>query len=587
MEELDYTKSASDFIDDVNANLEEMGSEAEVSASMSAGTLVSMLNNVFDDVDDAVELDTDQDAETFVANLNANFGLAEDSGGGGSDTPSEDGIDAFDSTKYGAEMTDTFNKVNAFKETADLIFIVSTDQHHERPETKTVTVGGTSYEVSLNAHGTQNGTEVYDYHSDTLSPLMSNQKEFLKRAAQNNINIDAIVSLGDMFDGYRKNYVVDDMTIMSAKDIVIEYITRIKNKFKALSSEYDVPLIFAVGNHDDDHEISAKAWGNGTDSDLTYKDLYDLYISDTANPDSNHRSETQGGLNYSVDYENAKIRVIVLYCQNPSADPNNPNKGHSTGWTIPTAAKDYFASCMTSLPSDYKAIVMCHIHPADSEGVYGTNDFVNLAAQYSMTNESQGKVICYLSGHSHIDFAYGYPVASFAFCCNLQSSINSPVSGASYREHLDDNDLWQVVAVDTTNKLVRVVRFGGYIGNKTVNNVTFVDLSGMDEIFHYEQIVKSSGTVTLTPTLQNVVEWGIVGTSWRVVNHNNTSQSSYQTVYNASDYASISAAQDNGSCTVTITAQDSTYPQCVTVWARNTDSFEYWVIQIPRTSQSS
>lgn len=79
MEELDYTKSASGFIDDVNANLEEMGSEAEVSASMSAGTLVSTLNNVFDDVDDAVELDNDQDAETFVANLNTNFGLAEDS----------------------------------------------------------------------------------------------------------------------------------------------------------------------------------------------------------------------------------------------------------------------------------------------------------------------------------------------------------------------------------------------------------------------------------------------------------------------------------------------------------------------------
>lgn len=78
--ELDKDQSASQFIGDVNSNIEEVGGSVSVSADGTATALVGALNGVFEDVDDSDELSADDSASDFVDKLNGNFEAASDGG---------------------------------------------------------------------------------------------------------------------------------------------------------------------------------------------------------------------------------------------------------------------------------------------------------------------------------------------------------------------------------------------------------------------------------------------------------------------------------------------------------------------------
>ena len=78
--ELDKDQSASQFIGDVNSNIEEVGGSVSVSADGTATALVGALNGVFEDVDDSDELSADDSASDFVDKLNWNFEAASDGG---------------------------------------------------------------------------------------------------------------------------------------------------------------------------------------------------------------------------------------------------------------------------------------------------------------------------------------------------------------------------------------------------------------------------------------------------------------------------------------------------------------------------
>ena len=253
MEELSKNQSAGDFIDDVNANLQEMGSATRVAATDSAGTLVGTLKTELGDD----TLSVDDSADTFIGKLNTEF----------ADASSPSVIEPFDS-KYETEMVDTMNKVNAIKNDIDLLLVLSTDLHYEQPQYKTVIKDGVTYSVPLkNGYSTN--------HVDTFTPMMSNHKEFLRRAALAGINVDAVVNLGDFFEGRRVDYTDNGVTIMTAKDIVTEYISRMMAPYKELKSTYSVPLIFALGNHDDNRDED-KGW---TPNSLGV--LYDWFFEGT------------------------------------------------------------------------------------------------------------------------------------------------------------------------------------------------------------------------------------------------------------------------------------------------------------------
>lgn len=82
MEMLNVVNSGSEVVGIINDNLEELGSDATVSASDSASAVCSTLNGVFDGVDDATELASSMSASDFVRAVNENFELAEEQDGG-------------------------------------------------------------------------------------------------------------------------------------------------------------------------------------------------------------------------------------------------------------------------------------------------------------------------------------------------------------------------------------------------------------------------------------------------------------------------------------------------------------------------
>lgn len=523
--------NATDFIENVNDNLDELGSSAEVALTDSASDFVSVLKSELGDN----TLSVDDSAETFIGKLNTDFA--------NSSTPSV--IEPFDSTKYEAEMTDTMNKVSAMKDDIDLLFVVSTDIHYEQPQYKVVEKNGVTYNVPLKNGYSSN-------HADTFTPMMSNHKEFLRRADNAGINVDAVVNLGDFYEGRRVDYTVGGVTVMTAKDIVTEYISRMTAPYKELKSMYNVPLIFALGNHDDNVDEDQGWIPNSLGV------LYDWFLSGTVDPVN--KNTNSSGLDYYIDYASAGIRVVVLWCEESLSDSGGYYAKDVNNWTIPSASLTYLQNCVSSLPTGYKVLILSHTHPHQSRGTNGgTNDLMNYV------NENSDKFIGYIFGHSHVDFALGYPIPSYSLLSGKQESGSGVL-------HTDSNDIWNVVAVDTTHKTINIIRFGGVSNNE----------SDLDKVIHYEMIGGVKGqSYSFEPTISGVTSWGIITNSWTVFTTSGQTTANSHTRYNASNYASI-ASSSSSSCVVNVNEQDSTYPQCVTVCAKSSSAAEYWTINIPK-----
>ena len=554
MKLLSKTQSATELVEDINSNLQDMSSQVEVAVTDSATSLASELNTALG----VNTLDADDDAETFITALNTAFENAV-----ASSWPSI--IPEFNPTKYGAEMDDTMGEVNKLKNNADFIMLVSTDIHYEKQKTVSVNKNGTTYQVPL-----MNGTGISD-HSDTFTPMMSNHCDFLRRAKVNGIKVDAIVNLGDFFDGRRTAYTSGGVEIMSAEERVAEYLKSMTHPYKALSNAYNVPLIFALGNHDDNYD-EQYGW-----CPASFDTLYNWFLKDTVDPKNKSTNEGgtaySGGLDYYIDFDSAKIRVVVIFCQEGLGTTGGAyysSTKTANNWTIPTASYNYLVSCVNSLPEGYKVFLLGHTHPVMSRGAEGgTNLLMDYLEEHSDT------IIGYICGHAHTDWVRGYPIASISHVCGLQTGWR------------DDDDLWSVIAIKKGNGLdglIHLIRFGqnGAWAYKDANNVWHCDQSGNYKI-HYNPIIGTVGeTITLVPSISNVTNWYMDATSW--CGFTAPSAATGVTTKTASGYASYQAANDNSSCEVTINARDASYPQIICVRAKNADTCEYWFIKIPKTT---
>jgi len=577
MERLAHTQSATDLVGDINANLQEMSSQVVVAITDSAESLVSKLNTAFADVDGKVVLSKDTDAETFVGNLNTNFGLAEGSGGDDPIDPDEpitiDGITDLDYVNgtYASEMNDTFAKVKSLRDTSDLIFLVSTDLHYEENKIyETVTYNGTDYSIQLwDGAGTR---------PVTFPPMLSHHKGLLDKARKENVEIDGIVCLGDIIDGHRTDSEVDGNAIMTAYEKVEIYTGIMMDKFCALSEAYNVPFIFAVGNHDDNRDSN-----NGVT--FTHSEMYDLYLDGRVDADVE-----DDFLDYYIDYDDQKIRVVVLFCEG-----KNITSGDGNGYDIPDVSEKFLEACIDgssaitwpsnsgnkpsieALPNGYKALVLCHIHPIMS------GDSVTDIMNYIESNSD--KIIGYICGHGHIDGVVGFPVPSMYLISTKGEGIKNPQEGSEYGINFSDEGVFTVIAVDTTNSIINTIRFGGKVRTIQRKGVNIKDISGIDRKIHYNEVVKNVGeTVTIIPTISNVTSIEMQLRSWYTRTSNSPSSASYS---NASDYATLDVANDLSSATLTVTAQDSSNPQCVVVCAKSDTVYEHWTIKIPKSSTSS
>lgn len=467
MEQLNKNQSATDFIGDVNSNLREMGAEADVSVSISADSLVNALNTAFANVDGMVVLSKDMDAETFVENLNTNFEAAAQ--GGGDEPVVDDGIAAFNQKKYGTEMDSTISRVNALKANADLIYVVSTDLHYD----------------SNNAF-------------ECLSDMLSNQKEFIARAKRGGIPIDAVLCMGDITDGMKKDTTEDGVVTKTAYDALRELARPQLEKMKTYSS----PLLICPGNHDNNRDSN-----NGVV--MTDTQLEQLYIDGLVGGAGSNVifNEANHNLDYYIDYPDKSLRVVMLNANPCDADYTraiSPPSGNTWMWSGPTLrwlarmfGQDLSGNPLSDntnvMPAGYKALVISHIHPMEVSAVSYILPVSGETAS-SRTNadnilsRNKDRIWSIVSGHHHADNVMSSYIMSTRLAANkgqsgswtpyrAVGSIKPPRDTGNYTK-----DLWDVLLLNQTNKRIDLIRFGG----------------GFDRHIHLEEVeCEAGGSITL------------------------------------------------------------------------------------------
>ena len=163
---------------------------------------------------------------------------------------------------YLDEIADTAQKVNALTKEPALVFFLCTDVHY-------------------NTVKTDNRLKL-----DSVTDMTVNMA-----ALKEQIKVDGLICLGDVVDAK------PPLTTEETKQQV-EYV------MKRLQG-VGLPLLYCMGNHDDNRYISRK-----DGSLFTPQQLNSMYMSYTL-PDK-VTDPSMHGLNYYVDYNRFKIRVFVL-----------------------------------------------------------------------------------------------------------------------------------------------------------------------------------------------------------------------------------------------------------------------------------
>lgn len=484
METLNHTQSATDLIGDINANLQEMSSQVEVAVTDSAESLVGKLNTAFDGVDGKIVLSKDTDAETFVGNLNTNFGLA---GQGGDEPVVDDGIAAFKQDIYGAEMADTVSRINALKADADLIYVISTDLHY----------GSNGFEC--------------------LSDMLSNQKEFVSRAKIGGIPIDAVLCMGDITDGEKKDTTDGDVVMKTAYDALRELARPQLEKMKTYSN----PLLICPGNHDNNHDS-----GHGVI--MTDTQLKQLYIDGLVGGAGSNVifNEANHNLDYYIDYPDKSLRVVMLNSNPCDADYTraiSPPSGNVWMWSGPTLrwlarmfGQDLNGNQLSDntnvMPDNYKALVISHIHPMEvSNASYILPASGETASSRTnadnILSRNKERIWSIVSGHHHADNVMSSYIVSTRLAANkgqsgsltpyrAVGSIKPPRNTGDYTK-----DLWDVMLLNKKDRRIDLIRFGG----------------GFDRHIHLEEIECAAGeSAVLTPNQSllgnGTLEWYVQDT---------------------------------------------------------------------------
>ena len=331
------------------------------------------------------------------------------------------------------------------------------------------------------------------------------------------IRLDNVICLGDMIDGRWSAAVA-----MRHAD---EQMTFMKN--------VGVPIIYAIGNHDDNRYWSQQ----GGDRRLTSGEMHSYFIQpvdERAGVDG-----TMNGCNYYRDIDRFKIRLIVILGITFTG---------SYGFTSDTTT--WFSDVMDSIPAGYKAIIFTH-EPVRTDWNWANTSAISGASTISSTIVSNiDKVIGFFFGHTHIDNVYLDPFVAVNIGCqkvyNNSDGTNPPGSSAPedcwwpVRAAGDAREnLWDVVSIDQTNEVIACIRFG----------------AGVDRYIHYTPIVVAAGgTVTLSPAY-------ITADTWHV-----------------RDSESSSISISSGVVTV---SSGATPGSRLTARAADADgNFEYWAIKV-------
>lgn len=288
-------------------------------------------------------------------------------------------------------------------------------------------------------------------------------KEFARR-----VRVDNVFCLGDGIDGLFSV----ERSKMDARDL------------SRVFSGIDVPLMYAVGNHDDNRYFADE----GGDRNFTAGEIHAEFIQQV-----DERTSVGGamqGCNYYRDIERLKLRVVVLMSIN-----------FNKQYYFTTDTQNFLTATFASMPEGYKAVVFTHT-PLLNAHTFSTAQTLNGGQAVSnIIAANLDKFLCIFYGHTHFDNQWMSPFVEINEGCakvyNLETGIlpDTAPEGAYFPERAVGDyreQLWDAVVIDQVNSLLSCIRFG----------------AGVDRYVHLTPVeVAAGGTTTLTPSVLTASSW--------------------------------------------------------------------------------
>jgi len=328
------------------------------------------------------------------------------------------------------------------------------------------------------------------------------------------IRLDNMVCLGDGIDGRQ----TAARGKQDARDLSMVF------------SQVGVPLLYTIGNHDDNRYF---AKDNG-DRRLTSQEIYAEFIQQV-----DERTTVGGamnGCNYYRDIDRLGLRLIVLMSINFNGQ-----------YYFTSDTQNFLTATFNSMPSGYKAVIFTHT-PLLQTHNYSTSTTINGGTAVSnIIANNLDKFLVLLDGHTHFDDQWMSPFVEINIGCskvyNLESGLSAEApEGAYFCERAAGDareQLWDVVVIDKVNSLLSCIRFG----------------AGVDRYVHLTPVeVAAGGTTTLTPSVLNAASWKT----------------------RASEVSSISIE----SGVVSVDAGATTGARLTAICKDASDNMEFWIIKV-------
>ena len=311
---------------------------------------------------------------------------------------------------YLGEIKDTAQKIRALTKEPALVFFLCSDIHYNSVDMNNL--------LKL----------------DSVTDMTTNMAALNKQ-----IKVDGLICLGDIVDA-------KPPTTMEETKQQIDYV------MKRLQG-VGVPLIYSMGNHDDNRYISHK---DGTV--LTPQQIESMFMRYTL--PNKVIDPSMNGLNYYVDYDRLKIRVFVV-------DSNYPNPTDGFHWSHGFSDKtvEWFSNCLNEVPKGLSILVLTHRRffqskNSDGEWIYNQMKMVETVNNFIANG---GTYIATISGHIHRDYSHSKPFLEFSVAAQKCQNIEAKKGKALAPErklNTASEDLWDVLVIRPQSRKINTVRFG-------------------------------------------------------------------------------------------------------------------------------
>lgn len=170
---------------------------------------------------------------------------------------------------------------------------------------------------------------------------------------------------------------------------------------------------------------------------------------------------------YAKDYPERNVRLIVLDCMLYIGEHSSPEARMQNAWLEDKLA-DARRARMTVVIGEHfpladKSMVECSWAPFDRAFAYGPFLSSDVPNRVQAFIDAGGTFACYLCGHCHTDAAHILPKHPEQFALAVPCTTDAPDQiawGDMDRSQESTRDAFNLVVIDTVNRLVKAVRIG-------------------------------------------------------------------------------------------------------------------------------